>query len=79
MPPGRTDMKSPTIEATPKANETVVAPTLHAFVVTPAVGSVILMFVAVGMAALAVGALSGFAGRPGQRKHRSQAPNRDET
>ena len=71
-------MTSPPNLATPKANESIVPPTLHAFVVTPAVGSVVLMFVAVGMLALAAGALSGFAGRSGHKKRRLQEPNRDE-
>ena len=62
-------MKSPPNWATPKANESIVPPTLHAFVVTPAVGSVVLMFVAVGMLALAAGALSGFAGRRSAKRN----------
>jgi hypothetical protein len=54
-------MESRTSGATPKANGIPVESTLHALVVTPAVGGVFLLFVAVGMVALAAGVLCGFA------------------
>ena len=61
-------MESRTSEATPNANGTPVDSTLHALVATPVVGSVLLLFVVVGMAALAAGMLSGFAARHGARR-----------
>ncbi len=42
--------------------------TLHALVATPAVGSVLLLFVVIGVAALAVGMLSGFATQHADRR-----------
>ena len=43
--------------------------TLHALVAAPAVGSVLLMFVVIGVAALAVGMLSGFATHRANRRN----------
>jgi hypothetical protein len=45
---------------TSKATATVIVPALHALVVAPVEGSVVLMFVTVGFAAVAIGAFSNF-------------------
>jgi hypothetical protein len=54
-------MQSPASQRAPDANGTHVDSALHALVATPAVGSMLLLFVVVGAAALAVGMLSGLA------------------
>lgn len=48
-------------------------PATHALVVAPAVGTLVLLFVAVGLAAAAVGALTGLAGHQGVTRHRRRA------
>ena len=57
-------MGSRATKGTPRATATVNVPAFNAFVVAPVVGSLVLMLVAVGATAAAMGALSAFAGRP---------------
>ena len=52
-----------------------VAPTLHAFVVGPAVGSMVLLLALVGLAAVAVGAFTGLAYRNGVTRHGRRTPS----
>lgn len=61
-------MQTRSSRRTPEANGTPVDSTLHALVATPAVGSVLMLFVVVGMAALAAGMLSGFTTRHRARR-----------
>lgn len=68
-------METGTFEQATNANATAGLPALHALAVAPAVGSIVLLFVAVGIMAMAVGACSGLAGdrhtrRPGRREAR---------
>jgi hypothetical protein len=55
-------MGSRTFGPTSRAKVPVVVPALHALAVTPVVGGIVLLFVAVGFAALAYGACSCFVG-----------------
>lgn len=61
-----------TIEQTSGAKTTDVPPTLHAFVVGPAVGSMVLLLAFVGLAAAAFGAFSGLARNHGIAKRERQ-------
>jgi len=57
-------MKLRPFEQPTRAQATTELPALHALAVAPAVGSIVLLFVAVGFIATACGALAGLAGRP---------------
>jgi len=72
LPPGRTDMALPSTSPASKPTTTAAAPALHALVVAPAVGSLVLMLVAVGFAALAIGMFSGMTGRHRSRQRGGQ-------
>lgn len=50
-----------------------VVPATHALVVAPAVGTMVLLLVAVGLAAAVVGALTGLAGQRGVSRHDRRA------
>lgn len=64
-----------TIERNSLEGTSDVAPTLHAFVVGPAVGSVVLLFALVGLAAVTVGAFTGLAYRDGVTRHGRRTPS----
>ena len=49
-----------------------IAPALHALVVVPVVSSAVLLLIAVGMAAVAIGVMSSLAGHRPRRQHRTQ-------
>jgi len=63
-----------TIEQAPGAKTADAPPTLHAFVVGPAVGSMVLLLAFVGLAAAAFGAFSGLARNHGIAKRERQTP-----
>jgi hypothetical protein len=71
-------MESRATEGTPTESAKAVVPALHAFTVAPFVGSVVLMLVAVGSMALAIGALSAVVGyrvrKPRAARPRSARP-----
>jgi hypothetical protein len=72
--PRRTAMRSTATQVTSKSTATSVEPALHALVAAPLVGSFVLMLVAVGIAALTVGALSGVAGRHRAERNGKREP-----
>lgn len=61
------------MEPTSASKATHVAPAAHALVVAPAVGTVVLLFLTVGMAAIAVGALTGLLRHGGVTRHGRRA------
>jgi hypothetical protein len=68
-------MNSQPIERPIPERTSDVAPTLHAFVVGPAVGSMVLLLALVGLAAVAVGAFTGLAYRNGVTRHGRRPPS----
>lgn len=62
-------MEIPEGRGMPKAHGPVAVSTAHALLVAPAVGGVVLTFVAVGIAALALGAMVGFARHRDHARH----------
>jgi hypothetical protein len=67
-------MERQTIEPSPGATTAHVVPPLHAVVVGPAVGGVVLLFAFVGLAALALGAFSGLARNSSITRRDRKAP-----
>lgn len=63
----------PTMESTSTTVTTAAVPAARALVVAPVVGTVVLLFVAVGLVAVAVGALTGLAGHRGVTRHGRRA------
>lgn len=63
-----------TIDPNPGAKTTAPPPPMHAFVVGPTVGSVVLLFAFVGLAAVAFGAFLGLSRNHGVAKHGRQSP-----
>lgn len=66
-------MAFPTVERTSGPKATIAAPALQAFAVAPVVGSIVVLLITVGLAAMAFGALAGVAGGRRAKPHHVRA------
>ena len=70
-------MELRTIGQTSEPKAPVMVPVMHGLVVAPVVGSIVLLFVAVGFAAMAFGAYSGFVRHRRARQPHRRGPRQD--